>query len=65
MTPYSGELAQIRVNEFLREAERIALVSRALRERRAIRRHRVAQAGLRPLRQAWVMVSSAVAILRS
>ena len=66
MNPYSGELAQIRVNDFLREAERITLASTALRERKTIRRERPAKATLRrPLRQAWVLASAALATLRS
>ncbi len=65
MNPYSGELAQIRVNDFLREAERITLASKALRERKTIRRERVAKGALRPVRQAWVLASAALAILRS
>ncbi|TMD04492.1 MAG: hypothetical protein E6J01_13090 [Chloroflexi bacterium] len=66
MNPYSGELAHIRVNDFLREAERITLASKALRERKTIRRERVATATLRrPVRQAWVLASAALAILRS
>jgi hypothetical protein len=39
-------------------------VSRALRERTAIRQRRVDQPQLRPVRQAWVMVSSVVGLLR-
>jgi hypothetical protein len=65
MNPYSGELAQIRVNDFLREAERTTLASQALRERKTIRRERVATATLRPVRQAWVLASAALGILRS
>jgi hypothetical protein len=66
MNPYSGELAQIRVNDFLREAERITLASQALRERKTIRRERTAKATLRrPIRQAWVLASAALGILRS
>jgi hypothetical protein len=65
MNPYSGELAQIRVNDFLREAERITLASKALRERKAMRRERVAKVALRPVRQAWVLASAAIGILRS
>ncbi len=65
MNPYSGELAQIRVNDFLREAERITLASKALRERKTIRRERVARATLRPIRHAWVMASAALASLGS
>jgi hypothetical protein len=65
MNPYSGELAQIRVNDFLREAERITLASTALRGRKTIRRERVAKATLRPVRQAWVLASAALASLGS
>ena len=65
MNPYSGELAQIRVNDFLREAERITLASKALRERKTITRERVAKKALRPVRQAWVLASAALASLRS
>jgi hypothetical protein len=64
MNPYSADLAQIRVNEFQREAERIAVVSRALRERKAINRERVVHSAPRLRRQAWVMVSSVVGLLR-
>lgn len=65
MNPYSADLAQIRISEFQREAERVALVSRALRERKAINRERVVHSSPRLRRQAWVMVSSAIALLRS
>ncbi len=65
MNPYSGELAQIRVNDFLREAERITLASKALRERKTISLERVARATLRPIRQAWVLASAALASLGS
>ena len=66
MNPYSGDLAQIRVNDFLREAERITLASKAVRERKTIRRERVAKETLRrPIRQAWVLASAALAMLRS
>lgn len=64
MNPYAADLAQIRVSEIQREAERTALVSRALRERTAIRQRRVDQLRPRPVRQAWVMVSSVVGLLR-
>lgn len=64
MNPYSGELAQIRVNDFLREAERITLATKALGERKTIRRERVAKGALRPVRQAWVLASAALGILR-
>ncbi len=65
MNPYSGELAQIRINDFLREAERITLASKALRERKTISLERVAKATLRPIRQAWVLASAALASLGS
>jgi hypothetical protein len=65
MIQYSGDLARIRVNDYLREAERITLASKALRERKAIRRERTAKASLRPVRQAWVLASAALATLRS
>jgi hypothetical protein len=64
MTWQSGDLAHLRMNDYLREAERTAMVSKALGERKAVRRDRTARASLRPVRQAWVMVSSAVALLR-
>jgi hypothetical protein len=64
MIQFTGDLARIRVNDYLREAERITLASKALRERKAIRRERVARGTLRPVRQAWVLASAAIATLR-
>lgn len=65
MHPDSGDLAQIRMNEYRRQAERSALVSTALRERKAARRERTALAALRPVRLARLLASAAVGILRS
>jgi hypothetical protein len=65
MNPYSGELAQLRVNDFLREADRIALASKALRERKAVRRERVTRQALRPVQRARVFASAVLAILHS
>jgi hypothetical protein len=64
MTTFSGDLAHIRRAELLREAERVSLVSRSLRAQKAIRRERAATKTLRPVRQAWVLASAAIATLR-
>lgn len=64
MNPYSGDLAHIRRAELLREAERVSLVSRTFRERKAISRERVGRRSLRPLRQIHVLAAALLGSLR-
>ncbi len=64
MIQFSGDLAHIRRAELLREAERVSLVSRTLRERKAIIRERVGRRGLRPLRQVHVLAAALLGSLR-
>jgi hypothetical protein len=64
MMQYSGDLAHIRRAELLREAERVSLVSRTLRERKAISRERISRRDLRPLRQVQVLAAALLTSLR-
>jgi hypothetical protein len=60
MNGYEFDLAKTRMNSFVADAERHALVSSALRERRLARAARVAEAGVRPIRKAWVLAGAAL-----
>ncbi len=54
----SSQVSEAHRHDLLAEAERLSLVAQALRERRAIRRHRVARAMLGPLRQGATFAAS-------
>jgi hypothetical protein len=56
----SSQVSEAHRRDLLAEAERLSLVAQALRERRAIRRHRVANAMARPLRKGLALAASMI-----
>lgn len=56
----SSQISEAHRKDLLAEAERLSLVAQALRERRAIRRHRVANAMARPVRKALAVTVSMI-----
>ena len=56
----SSQVSEIHRQDLLAEAERLSLVARALRERKASRRHRVANAMSRPVRKGLALAASLI-----
>jgi hypothetical protein len=56
----SSQVSEAHRHDLLAEAERLSLVAQALRERKAIRRHRVANAMARPLRKGLALAASLI-----
>ncbi len=58
-SPFTPELAQLRIEDHLREAERFRQVSQALRKRKAIRRAQaIGGTALVPLRRALALTTA-------
>lgn len=61
----SSQVSETHRKDLLAEAERLGLVAQALRERKALRRHRVANAMARPVRKGLAVVASMISGLSS
>lgn len=56
----SSQVSEAHRKDLLAEAERLSQVAQALRERKAIRRHRVANAIAKPVRKGLAVAASLV-----
>lgn len=56
----SSQVSEGHRRDLLAEAERLSQVAQALRERKAIRQHRVANSMVRPLRRGLALVATLV-----